>query len=379
MIYLDNAATSFPKPQKVLEAVDYAQRNYAVNVGRGSYPLANYAASVVEETKALLARMVNAKDTSKVIFTPSATIAANEIILGLPWDKYKTIYLSPFEHNAVARPLNRQCELFGLQMNVLPFSSDTQEWDREATKLLFEQNPPDYVFISQVSNVTGLVLPVIEIAQLAKEYNAVVIVDASQSLGLLALDVQRDLIDYLIFAGHKSLYSSWGIGGFVANNNLLTPVICGGTGSDSLNLSMGDHLSGSFEAGSPNTIAIASLNASLKWINEVKPEAINKKKNQLMTLLLSLLRKDSVKLYLPSSLSNHTSILSLNVADYEPSEVGVILANDFNIAVRTGYHCAPFVHDLIGTRDRLGTVRISLGFFNTEDDIISVANALNDL
>ena len=264
-------------------------------------------------------------------------------------------------------------------MNILPFSSDTQEWDREATKLLFEQNPPDYVFISQVSNVTGLVLPVIEIAQLAKEYNAVVIVDASQSLGLLALDVQRDLIDYLIFAGHKSLYSSWGIGGFVANNNLLTPVICGGTGSDSLNLSMGDHLSGSFEAGSPNTIAIASLNASLKWINEVKPEAIIKKKNQLMTLLLSLLKKDSVKLYLPSSLSNHTSILSLNVADYEPSEVGVILANDFNIAVRTGYHCAPFVHDLIGTRDRLGTVRISLGFFNTEDDIILVANALNDL
>lgn len=379
MIYLDNAATSFPKPEKVLEAVDYAQRNYAVNVGRGSYPLANYAASVVEETKALLARMVNAKDTSEVVFTPSATLAANEIILGLPWDKYKAIYLSPFEHNAIARPLNRQCELFGLQMNLLPFASDTQEWDREATKLLFEQTPPDYVFISQVSNVTGLVLPVAEIAQLAKEYDAVVIVDASQSLGLLDLDVQRDMIDYLIFAGHKSLYSSWGIGGFVTNNNLLTPVICGGTGSDSLNLSMGDQLSGSFEAGSPNTIAIASLNASVKWINEMKPEAIIQKKNQLMRLLLSLLEKDSFKLYLPSSISNHTSILSLNVADYEPSEVGVILANDYNIAVRTGYHCAPFVHDLIGTKDRLGTVRISLGFFNTEDDIMAVANALKDL
>ena len=379
MIYLDNAATSFPKPQKVFEAVDYAQRNYAVNVGRGSYPLANYAASIVDETKALLAKLVNAKSTSDVVFTPSATLAANEIILGLPWDRYKTVYLSPFEHNAIARSLNRQCELFGLQMNLLPFSSDTQEWDQEATKHLFEQTPPDYVFISHVSNVTGLVLPVADIARLAKEYNAVVIVDASQSLGLLALDLQRDLIDYLIFAGHKSLYSSWGIGGFVANNHLLTPVICGGTGSDSLNLSMDNHFSGSYEAGSPNTIAIASLNASLKWINEITPASIIKKKNQLMGLLLSLLEKDTFKLYLPSSISSHTSILSLNVEDYEPSEVGIILANDYDIAVRTGYHCAPFVHDLIGTRERLGTVRISLGYFNTEEDIISVANALKDL
>jgi len=379
MIYLDNAATSFPKPQSVLDAVDYAQRNFAINVGRGSYPLANYAASIVDETKGLLARMVNARSTSSIIFTASATIAANEIILGLPWDKYKTIYLSPFEHNAIARPLNKQCELYNLKMHLLPFSSDTQEWDSEATKLLFEQNPPDYVFISHVSNVTGLILPVTEIAKLAKEYNAVVIVDASQSLGLLTLDMQRDLIDYLIFAGHKSLYASWGIGGFVSNNNILTPVICGGTGSDSLNLSMGDRLPGCFEAGSPNTIAIASLNASLKWISEVKPEAIVQKKDRLMSLLLSSLKKDGIELYLPVNKSTHTSILSLNVDDYEPSEVGVLLGEDYDIAVRTGYHCAPFVHDLIKTKERMGTVRISIGFFNTEDDMKTVANAINSL
>ena len=261
MIYLDNAATTFPKPDAVLDAVDYCQRSFAVNVGRGGYSLASFAAQIVDETRLLLARLVNAKGPEQVVFTPSATIAANEVVLGLPWDSYKTVYVSPFEHNSIARPLHRICSVYGIELRIIPFDGITQEWDQEETIRLFTQDPPDYVFLNHVSNVTGVVLPVQEIAELAKTYGACVIVDASQSLGVVDTDIQKLYIDYLIFAGHKNLYASWGIGGFISNNEMLMPVISGGTGMDSLNLEMYAKTPGGFEVGSPNIISITSLNA----------------------------------------------------------------------------------------------------------------------
>ena len=379
MIYLDNAATTFPKPNQVLYAVDYCQRNYAVNVGRGSYSLASYAASIVEETRILMAELVNAKKPSDVVFTPSATIAANEIIMGLPWDQFKTVYVTPFEHNAIARPLNRISKKYGIDIKTIPFNAPAQDWDEEGTKLLFEKNPPDYVFINHVSNVTGVILPIREIANLAKEKGACVIVDAAQSLGLIEIDIQKDKIDYLIFAGHKNLYSSWGIGGFIANNNIIDPVLCGGTGSDSLNLSMASDFPHGYEPGSPNIIAISSLQASLKWLKSVGINTIATKKEQLMQRLISKLETPKVRMYLPGNMNQHTSVLSFNIRDYEPNEVGFILSQDYDIAVRTGYHCAPFIHKFLDTERLMGTVRVSVGYFNTEEDVDTLACAIADL
>lgn len=379
MIYLDNAATTFPKPNQVLDAVDYCQRNFAVNVGRGSYSLAGYAANVVEETRELMAKLVNANGPENVVFTPSATLAANEVIMGLPWDKFKTVYVTPFEHNAIARPLNRIRNVYGIEIKELPFDALTQRWDEDSTRILFEKDPPDYVFMNHVSNVTGVIVPVEDITKLAKEKGACVIVDGAQSLGLLKIDIQKTGIDYLIFAGHKNLYSSWGIGGFVANNNIIEPVICGGTGSDSLNLSMTGLLPQRFEAGSPNIIAISSLNASLQWLESVGIETLANKKAQLMQRLIKKMEMTKVKMYLPKDMRHHTSVLSFNINDYEPNEVGLILSQDYDIAVRTGFHCAPFVHRLLGTERLMGTVRVSIGFFNTEEDVDALAVAISDL
>lgn len=380
MIYLDNAATTFPKPERVYSMIDYIQRNVAVNVGRGSYQTATDAMKIVDETRSLMAELLHINTQNNIIFAPSATVAANQVVMGLEWDEYKIVYVSPFEHNAVARPLEIIKQKYGITILKLPFDGKTQKLDSEQMAQDFALNPPDYVFVNHISNVTGAILPVDLITTSAKAYNATVIVDGSQSVGLIDYNLQKSQFDYLIFAGHKNLYASWGIGGFVKNSShQLIPAFAGGTGSDSLNLSMGYSYPNSFEFGSPNIIAISSLNASLKWLRETGIETISKKKQQLMSRLLEGLRNISADLYVPADGVEHTSVVSFCVPDYEPSEVGAILSGDFDIAVRTGFHCAPFIHALIGTEEKHGTVRVSIGYFNTENDIDSLLEALRSL
>ncbi len=381
MIYLDNAATTFPKPECVYEKVNYIQRSIAVNTGRGSYSVARKASEIIDETRLLLANLTNAKSPDQVVISPSATIAANILVWGLEWDKLKNVYVSPFEHNAIARPLESIRKLYGFNVYILPFNPITQEIDFVATERMFSKHQPDYVFLNQVSNVTGVILPIRSIAELAKKYDALVVVDGSQSLGLVDINLQNSEIDYLLFAGHKNLYASWGIGGIISNSsNKLNHFFAGGTGSDSLNLEMPDQMPNKLEFGSPNIIAIASLNTSLKWLQQTTIEAIKSKKDGLMKHLISKLEKmDQVILYLPKNESIHTSVLSFNVEGYEAGEVGIILDQDYDIAVRTGYHCAPFIHDFLGTRSYKGTVRVSVGYFNTEEDIDSLATAISEL
>lgn len=380
MIYLDNAATTFPKPDCVYDKVNIVQRTIAVNVGRGSYRAAFEAMRIVDETRQLLASLVGAAGPDAVVFTPSATIAANEIILGLEWDSFKNVYVTPFEHNAIARPLFCKCKEFGIEIQMIPFDSDTHMLDEDELERLFAINPPDYVFVNHVSNVTGTIVPIEKIAALSKAYDALVVVDGSQSVGLLPIELKNSNIDYLVFAGHKNLYASWGIGGFVTNSSFpLKPVLSGGTGSDSLNLEMSPNLPAGFEFASPNIIAIASLHESLRWLKDVSIKEIAMHKDQLMHKLIAGLTACGVHLYLPSNVSSHTSVLSFNVPCYEAGEIGVILNEDFDIAVRTGYHCAPFIHNFLNTIETKGTVRVSLGYFNTEEDVVTLVDAIADI
>ena len=380
MIYLDNAATTFPKPDCVYDKVNTVQRTIAVNVGRGSYRAASEAMRIVDEAKQLLADLVGAAGPDDVVFTPSATIAANEIILGLEWDSFKNVYVTPFEHNAIARPLFSKCKEHGVEIRMIPFDSHSHSLDKEELSRLFAANPPDYIFANHISNVTGTIIPIETIAQMSKEYNATVIVDGSQSVGLVPIDLARTKIDFLIFAGHKNLYASWGIGGFISNSFYpLTPTLSGGTGSDSLNLEMPNKAPVGFEFASPNIIAIASLHTSLKWLKEVSIKEIANHKDHLMEKLIAGLNACGVQLYLPTEKAAHTSVLSFNVPDYEADEVGIILNEDFDIAVRTGYHCAPFIHKFLNTVETKGTVRVSLGYFNTEDDVTALIAAITDI
>ena len=380
MIYLDNAATTFPKPECVYNRVDAVQRTIAVNVGRGGYRAASEAMAIVDETRQLLAALTGANGPENVILTPSATIAANEILMGLEWDSYKTVYATPFEHNAIARPLHRVCSQYGIELRLLPFDAATQTLKEDELAGMFALHPPDYVFLNHVSNVTGVVVPVDTIARRAKESGALVVVDTSQSLGIVPTCLKSSPVDFLIFAGHKNLYASWGVGGFICNCDYpLKPVLSGGTGSDSLNLNMANDSPGRFEPGSANIIAIASLNESLKWLSRTGLEKIAGKKAELAARLIDGLNAAGTVLYLPGGGAAHTSVVSFNLPGYQANEAGMILNEDFDIAVRTGYHCAPYVHTLLDTIAAHGTVRASVGYFNTESDIDALIAAVRDM
>lgn len=375
MIYLDNAATTFPKPKEVYENVDWVQRNLAVNVGRGSYKLAREAEDIVSETRMLLGKLLKAELPDNIYLTPSATIAANEVLGGLSWDNLKNVYVSPFEHNAVMRPLDLVRQKYGVKIYELPFDPENQELKADEMLRSFSSRHPDYVFVNHVSNVTGNILPIKEIGEAVRKYGGKLIVDGSQSVGLLDIDLSVMPIDYLIFAGHKNLYSSWGVGGFVKNSDMdLNPFLAGGTGSESLNMAVT-----SFEPGSCNIIAISSLCESIKWLEQVSLKKIEESKKKLTEKLIEGLKAVGATLYLPRDMNNHTSVVSFNILGYEPSEVGSILDQDFDIAVRTGYHCAPLIHKLIGTEETKGTVRASIGYFNTADDIEKLIRAIEEL
>lgn len=381
MIYFDNAATTFPKPECVYTAVDECQRCFGVNAGRGTYKTARQASEVIQSTRAALAELVNISNENNVILSPSATVAMNIVLNGLEYNENTTVYITPFEHNAVARSLKRLADIYGFSIEMIPFDGKTQELDTDAMRNKFIVKHPDIVIVNHISNVTGYILPVNEIFNASEEYGAVNILDASQSLGLVPIDILSQKTDFLVFAGHKNLYGSFGTGGFIYNSNVkLKTFLTGGTGSDSLNLDMPEQMPALYEPASHDIVAISALKASLSWINDIGINDIYTNKKELTDYAVQKLSElSSVTLYLPENRDNHIAIISLTHSDYRPEELADILDNDFDIAVRSGYHCAPYVHKLISTDNKGGTVRISIGYFNTKNDIESLVSALKEL
>ena len=213
-IYLDHAATTFPKPQSVYEALDGANRTLAVNAGRGSYALAREASDIIAETKNEIKKLAHAKDVAEVVFTASATLACNQIFGGLVWQKEDIVYVSPYEHNAVMRVLHSLQKKYGFEIEELAMDEQSLQLDIEKIEFQFVRKRPSVVVMSHVSNVLGYVLPIEKVAQIAKDYQAIVVVDGAQALGVVPVDLQRMAIDFYIFAGHKTLYGPFGVGGF---------------------------------------------------------------------------------------------------------------------------------------------------------------------
>lgn len=381
MIYLDNAATTFPKPEKVYETMDYYIRNKCVNAGRGSYRLAREAVELINETRDLIRELVNVNKNEEVIFTPSATIAINHILNSQNWKEIRNVFVTPFEHNAIMRTLYNLKKIYNFEITVIPFSNEGLELQISSSKILFSEKKPELVLMSHVSNVTGYILPIDEIIKLAKFYNenVITLVDASQSLGVVDLNMSSLECDFVVFAGHKSLYGPYGIAGFIKGINIdLKSFIIGGTGSDSTNLEMPQEGYGKYEAGSYNMHSISGLNAALKWIKDTGRENIYYHKKELTDSLVDMLSEISgVDLYIPKNKENHIGIVSITVEGFKNDEVGNILNDEFDIAVRTGHHCAPLISEFLDLQE--GSVRISLGYFNTKEDICKLVEAIEDI
>lgn len=375
MIYLDNSATTYPKPEEVYKALDYANRNLAFNSGRGNYKKAQEVSKIIDETREEIASFVgyNARD---VAFLSSATECLNIIINGLDLEDGDAVYISPFEHNAIVRPLYEIKKEKNIEILLIPFDKTT--WLPNLNKLdeMMSIRKPKAIFVSQISNVTGLMIDYMNIFELGKKYGSLNVLDSAQSFGII--NPNMEYVDFCVFAGHKSLYASFGIAGIISKKfELLKITKSGGTGSDSLNHYMPENGYQRVESGSPNIVSIYGLHESAKWLRnqdikdnekEITQYAINKLKNCV-----------KIRLYLPKDTSNVLGILSFNVEGYSAGDVGNILSNEYDICLRTGYHCSPFVHDFISSKQFGGTVRISFGAFNSKEDIEVLIDALETL
>lgn len=378
MTYLDNAATTFPKPKEVYEYMNYMYQNHGMNIGRGINSSLEDVNSLVEKTRIMLKELVQANDSYEAVFAASATIALNQILWGLNWDEIKNVYVSYFEHNSVLRTLEAIKKEKGINIIFLDFNSEKWEYDFEKISYKFQNEIPHLIILNHVSNVFGYISPIEEIHKVSKQCNPIYIIDGSQSVGLIDINLKKNDFDFVVFAGHKTLYASFGIAGFIMKKEVnLKPYIYGGTGTESANMDMPNEGPTRYEAGSMNILGIFGLYKALLWINEIGVNNIRLKKEILTENLKNVLEKyDFIKSYIPTN--NHTSIISFRIKNYPVDSMGEAISNNYNIALRHGLHCAPFAHKITNTLPE-GTIRVSLGYFTSNEDIEKLDKALSDL
>lgn len=385
-IYLDNAATTYPKPERVYEAMEEVNRRLAVNAGRGSYRLAKKASSIIEQTRKNILKIAKTEEVAEVVFTPSATLACNQVLGGINLKKGDVVYVTPYEHNAVMRVLYLLQQRYELVIEELAVEVESLRIDVEKIRYQFSKKTPNVVVMSQVSNVTGYIVPWEAIAKEAESYHSVVVVDGSQGFGLVPVKLKNAAVDFYIFAGHKTLYGPLGVGGYINNRGkILKHLLAGGTGSDSLNLEMPDDIAG-YEPGSQNIVAIAGLLEAteeiLSW--ETEEQKLIEERRLCGYLVERLQEISGVVLYPSNNMDDfdagqRTGILAMNIEGYKAADVGMILDEDYDIAVRTGYHCAPLIHKYLKDEDYAGVVRISIGRFNTKEEMDYLVKAVEEI
>ena len=377
MAYFDNAATTFPKPETVYQSMDQFQRQTGGSFGRGNYEFSNSAKGLVDDTRKAIKQLLHCP-AKQVVFEPSATISLNIIIQGIIQKGARIIYISPFEHNAVTRTLHHYKKRGQIKVEELAVDQKLN-YDIQRIRFQFETTPPDLVIVSHASNVIGLVAPVEEVFSLAKEFHAITLLDMAQTAGLVDLDIGKEIIDFAVFAGHKTLLGPTGISGFVMKPGIeLEPVFFGGTGFDSANQDMPTSLPERFEFGTMNTVGIAGLNASVKWILQQGVDALAAAEAKNRNKLLTLLREyDYVSIIGDIDGRDYVGIVSCVIDDIS-SDIAGQLFSERNIAVRTGLHCAPNAHKFLKTFPA-GTIRFSVNSFTTDEDFEVLREALEDI
>lgn len=374
--YFDNAATTYPKPEEVYTFPDKVVREYGVNTGRGVYDLAFQAGRVVSESKRNLKTLLQAEG-KEVVYTASATDALNRIILGLTYPEKANVYISPFEHNAVTRALYHLGKTKKIAIHILPFDPFSLLLDEAALKIQFEENNPYLVVMTHASNVCGAVLPIDAIASLAKEYNSIVAVDLSQTAGLVPTRIGLGIYDFAVFAGHKTLYAPFGVGGFIceASENRLSPVFFGGNGLNSLDQEMPREIVKMIEVGSQNIYAIAGLKASTDWLIDQGISVVRNEEKARDALLRMLKSYRNIDIVAGEMKCPRIGVVSCLFEGYTSSEISVVL-NSQGIATRAGLHCAPNAHRFLDTLPS-GTVRFSVSALTSEEDFDALERALD--
>lgn len=376
-IYLDNAATSFPKPKEVSEAVYDFMTNNGTSSGRGAYKKAMESDFIIYECRKLIGELFNFRNPKNVIFTSNITESINMVLRGMLKENDHVI-TSSLEHNAVWRTLKTlekeknieiskvKCDEYGLTK-----AEDVSKLIKENTKL---------IIFTAASNVIGTIQPIGEIGKIARKNKIPFVVDGAQVCGAYDVDVLRDNIDILTFTGHKSLLGPMGTGGIIINCDYNIDCIkSGGTGGDSAYEYQVDYYPNKLETGTLNVSGICGLRAAVKYLIKENIEKIYEKEKKLTDYTLKALEKvKDIEIYGPRDSEKITSVISFNIKNKRAEEVAHILGDKYDIMVRAGLHCAPCAHKVIGTKD-VGTVRVSMGYFNEKEEIDKLVYALNNL
>ena len=380
-IYLDNGATSFPKPKEVVDAVYEYMTSVGVNINRGGYQSAYDVASTVLETRELLCKMFNGKDCRNVAFTKNITESLNIVLKGFlkPGDH---VLCSSIEHNAVMRPLVQLAKT-GVEFDRIP-ANERGEMDVDAIEGLIKPNTVAIV-CTHASNVFGTLNPIDKIGEIAHQHGLKFFVDTAQTAGILPIDMQEMHIDALCFTGHKSLLGPQGIGGFILDDDMvkkLNPLITGGTGSISHTEDTPEFMPDRFEAGTMNLPGILGLNAGLKWLEEKGIENVISGELELTQYFIDgikpLIDAGKIKLYGMPGIEGRVGVVSIQTTEVDLAEAAFRLDLEYGIMTRVGMHCAPHAHQVLGSYPT-GTIRFSFGNFNTREDVDAAVKALTEI
>lgn len=374
--YLDNAATSWPKPETVYQAVDHFMREVGATPGRGGHRREEEAARIADEARAALAELFHAPDPNGVAFTMNATQAINMALKGL-LKAGDHVITSSIEHNALWRPL-KALERRGVAVTAVPCArsdaldpAEVEAAIRPSTRL---------IALLHASNVLGTILPVAKIGALAHRRGIPFLVDAAQTAGAYPIDMQAMHIDLLAFPGHKGLFGPHGTGGLVVRPGIVLETwIEGGSGTESAPETMPEALPLRLEAGTQNAAGIAGLLAGVRFVLEQGVEKIRQHEMGLTALLIEALRgAQGLTILGPEDSAQRTAVVSVNIEGYVPDQLAMVLDQVFDIATRAGLHCAPQAHRTAGTLE-VGALRFSPGYFNTADEIHEAAEALKSI
>lgn len=366
MIYFDNAATSFPKPNMVYDSIMKVMKEYGANPGRSGHKLALKLGREIYETRELIAKLFNIDNPMNIIYTFNCTDSLNLGMKGI-LNKGDHVITTSMEHNSVLRPL-KALEKENIETTIVQCDSMGRLDPRNIEKSIKDNTK--LIITTHVSNLTGTIMPIEEIGRIAKKNNIYYMVDAAQSAGVYDIDVKKMNIDLLAFPGHKGLLGPQGTGAlYIGDNIKLKEMKQGGTGSISHLLEQPDVNPDKYESGTPNGPGIVGLGTGIKYILEKGMDNIRKHEEELTKYFIEEITKiDGVKVYGPLNIKEQGAVVPINIRDEDSSEISYILDEYYNIAVRPGLHCAPLAHKTIGTFEQ-GVVRFSFGPFNNFDEI----------
>lgn len=379
MYYLDNAATSWPKPETVYQTLDAGFRHF-LSAKRGTSRISREGALTLNEARQALADLFHIENPSQIVFTGGCTQSLNLAVQAFPWQPGDGVVISALEHHALSRPVRKMVRDKQIELYVVPYS-DNEPFRLDAYEKLLQTKPNiRLVATTHASNVIGSVLPVEQIGRLARQYGKRYVLDGAQSAGVLPIDVQQYQVDMLAIPAHKSLYGPPGIGAlYVSDDVALPPFMEGGTGSDSGEHLMSRIMPDMLEVGTLPVPQIQAMAAGAHWVMDTGLDAIRQHETHLLdSLLQGLAEIPGVHIYGHTDVQRKTPVVSFNLTGKHPKDVGQLLFDRYDIALRAGFHCAPMAHEAIGTLPWGGTVRASLGYYTTQADVDALLSALRE-